>query len=77
MGAPQGIRSDILEVEQTTMARYKIIVNPTSGRGVGGESIPVLEAGQALQLDRLEADHRVEADPHPVAEVAALREQPA
>ena len=27
------------------MARYKIIVNPTSGRGVGGESIPVLEAG--------------------------------
>ena len=27
------------------MARHKIIVNPTSGRGAGGESIPVLEAG--------------------------------
>ncbi len=27
------------------MARYKIIVNPTSGRGVGGESVPALEEG--------------------------------
>jgi diacylglycerol kinase (ATP) len=27
------------------MARHKMIVNPTSGRGAGGESIPVLEAG--------------------------------
>ncbi len=41
------------------MARHKLIVNPTSGRGTGGESIPILEtalkqAGLAYDLVRTE-----------------------
>ncbi|MDF1501156.1 MAG: diacylglycerol kinase family lipid kinase [Anaerolineales bacterium] len=35
------------------MTRYKIIVNPTSGRGAGGAVIPVLEA----ELGRLRIDY--------------------